>query len=81
MPMTAADLDILHRYLHEIDEFIESIIGETGESMILVCKVFLDHKEKNDLEPFPDEGKRKMWLYLRARNLARDFLNKPKTTS
>ena len=76
MADTAADLAVVDKYIDEITVFINSIICEEKQSILIACKVFLAHKEKNNTKPFKDEGRRKMWLYLKARNLARDYMHK-----
>ena len=72
---THSDLVVLHRYLDAITTFIASIIKDEKAAIVLACKVFEEHKKRNENNPFTHEGRRKQWLHLKARNLAIDHLN------
>lgn len=76
MADTFSDLEILHRYLDEITTFIYGIVANESMAIVIACEVFEAHKKKADAESFDSEESRILWLEIRARGAAIDYLKK-----
>lgn len=70
MPTTYNDLQIVRKYLDKITTFINALVENDSISIVLACRVFEDHKKRQDAIPFTNEDERLLWLQMRGRNLA-----------
>lgn len=79
MPTTTYnDLAILHRYLEEITTFIQAIVKRESAALVIACQVFEAHNKKTRKTPFESEQKRLLWLQLRSRTLANQYVERKK---
>lgn len=56
------DLSVVHRYLPEINRFIEGIVLNESVAIVIACQVFEEHKKEVLAHRFASEKDRAQWI-------------------